>query len=207
MALLDESWVVLVPPPARICRNSFKTLHLVVSLLAHLCIEVGRWTVEGPRPRPELPEDNLPEHHRRRIPRLLLQDRGQQQVSWLMHYVVVWASVITSPKGIQVDAWLAVMIAMDLGPLAVAVTRGCLAWTRASSPDLDGALLDLVQATAGTMQRWSPAYLINEAILKAVKGCFYSHMAIIYSFTVAVTSLQTFLVVSIHCSTHHQSQL
>jgi hypothetical protein len=35
----------------------------------------------------------------------------------LQHYVIVWASILTSPKGDQLDSWLMVMVFMDLSPI------------------------------------------------------------------------------------------
>merc|ERR1712038_1920987 len=36
----------------------------------------------------------------------------------LQHYIIVWLSIVTSPKGSQLDSWLMVMVIMDIAPLA-----------------------------------------------------------------------------------------
>ena len=44
-------------------------------------------------------------------------------VDVLSHYVVVWTSVMTSPKSFQLDFWLMVVALMDLAPLVYAIAK------------------------------------------------------------------------------------
>ena len=59
----------------------------------------------------------------------------------------VWLAIVTSPRGgLQLDAWLSVMVAMDLVPLAAAAAKvwgdgeeAAHAWTIAFYPEMHGA--------------------------------------------------------------------
>ena len=53
------------------------------------------------------------------------------RIDILSHYVVVWMSVLTSPRSFQLDFWLLVIALMDLAPLVYAVYRASvLLYTR-----------------------------------------------------------------------------
>ena len=41
----------------------------------------------------------------------------------LSHYIIVWISVMTSPRSFQLDFWLLVIALMDLAPLVYAICK------------------------------------------------------------------------------------
>ena len=104
--------------------------------------------------------------------------------------------------GIQLDSWLMVMVIMDLTPLAwclfmtvrniiidrlrrsyIEDTQNNLTPSNYSTNithsnplrTIPHSLIETAELLSLTMRRWSPAYQLNEIIMKHVDGCIFGH--------------------------------
>merc|ERR1719414_1111595 len=104
----------------------------------------------------------------------------------LQHYIIVWLSIVTSPKGSQLDSWLMVMVIMDIAPLAWCISmylrsvfserlptsssETSLSNRRNSnnlpnsSRTMSFTFVEVAEILSVTMKKWSPAYQLNEMI-------------------------------------------
>jgi hypothetical protein len=58
----------------------------------------------------------------RQVSAVKLDERNaRRSFDILSHYVIVWISVMTSPRSFQLDFWLLVIALMDLAPLVYAI--------------------------------------------------------------------------------------
>ena len=101
--------------------------------------------------------------------------------------------------GTQLDSWLIVMVIMDIAPLAWCVSMYCRSvFIERSSISLQGnsvsnrrnsnnltnssssmsfTLVEVAEILSITMKKWSPAYQLNEMIMRHVDGCLLGHAA------------------------------
>ena len=101
--------------------------------------------------------------------------------------------------GTQLDSWLIVMVIMDIAPLAWCVFMYCRSvFIERSSISLQGnsvsnrrnsnnltnsysslsfTLVEVAEILSITMKKWSPAYQLNEMIMRHVDGCLLGHAA------------------------------
>ena len=120
----------------------------------------------------------------------------------LRHYAAVWAAIMTSPRGVQLDFWLVVMCAMDLVPLAFGLVHSWwLGLFRNGSQSEEGMWSKVLLNVAYTMQDFSPAYQFNQLVLGLVDGSFVDHTYVIMFLTVFITESHRFLVKQLYCKT------
>lgn len=152
----------------------------------------------------------------------------------LQHYVIVWASILTSPKGAQLDSWLMVMVFMDLSPIVWCILcsfhdsvaqRFQRSTTENSHRDeselntnsnestqlnslriVPSTFMQTAELLSLTMKKWSPAYQLNEMIMKHVDGCIFSHASWLYILTFGVTQIHTALVLTLHCRSYYTGE-
>ena len=115
----------------------------------------------------------------------------------LRHYALVWAAIVTSPRGHQLDLWLLVMCCMDVLPLCFSLGQS---W-RLGLFSGEGRRSKVLLNMAYIMQDWSPAYQFNQLILEIVEGRFIDHVYVIMACTVLLTEGHKQVVKNMYCKT------
>ena len=114
------------------------------------------------------------------------------------HYLLLWLSIITSPRGTQMDTWLSIMCIMDFMPMIYALVNtwylGLLKTPQQQQQQQQATIitgeilsLDAVLNIVSILRNWSPAYQFNELVLNFSSGNFVNHTYCLMVFTVLVT--------------------
>merc|ERR1712072_1120182 len=117
----------------------------------------------------------------------------------LYHYFLVWISIVTSPKGYQLDIWLLILLIMDCVPMVMSLyhTIQYIAQSHSDSWRYDPH--SVFWSLTSAMRSWSPAYQLNTIIMQYVDGCLIKHMYILVMFTLTVTQLHRWIVSNLYC--------
>ena len=109
--------------------------------------------------------------------------------SFVFKVLLYTDTLIIIISGIQLDSWLMVMVIMDIAPLAWCVfmyirtvVTESFSSNRSNSRSLTNSsrpvsytLIEVAEILSLTMKKWSPAYQLNELIMKHVDGCLIGH--------------------------------
>ena len=120
----------------------------------------------------------------------------------LQHYCLIWLSIITSPRGWQLDFWLCILVIMDCLPILISISYSiyfCFFMQREEfqnrNPDL------MIWQLTSFMRQWSPAYQLNNYIMHYVDGCVIKHIYILFLITMSITQVHRFIVTNLYCTT------
>ena len=126
----------------------------------------------------------------------------------LYHYFLIWCSIVTSPKGYQLDVWLFLILIMDCVPILLSFYHTLNYVIQSYSEERftenhpnvyyyepHSVFWRLTEA----MRSWSPAYQLNSLIMHYVEGCFIKHLYILFMFTLIVTQLHRWIVSNVYC--------
>lgn len=169
--MLSTYLLPLFLPNQVLCYNHLSSAHTILSLLCHSALFVIRKIT-----RQEKEENNL------------------FRQSLLQHYCLIWLSIITSPKGGQLDFWLFTIILMDCLPICISIyltLKYCFDYEGISD-------LQLWNLTA-FMRQWSPAYQLNNWIMHYVDGCIIKHIYILCIFTLGITHAHRSIATNLYC--------
>jgi len=118
----------------------------------------------------------------------------------LQHYCLIWLSIITSPRGLQLDFWLVLAVFMDCAPVVISIyyTLQYAMWIRntgqqISDPDM------VVWRLTQVMRSWSPAYQLNNWIMHYCDGCVIKHVYILFFITLGITQTHKLIVSNLYC--------
>ena len=177
--MLSTSLLPLILPHLRspaplICYNHLSGSHALFSLVGHLVLSLARrlW-------------------HR---PRASKTDSNETIPAILQHYALVWLSIVTSPRGRQLDAWLCVLIVMDCAPIVISIYYSFkYLWTTPVAQEEVFWRLTLF------MREWSPAYQLNNWLMQFVDGCLIRHIYVLIMFTLFITNCHRLIVTNLYC--------
>lgn len=132
-----------------------------------------------------------------------LQDDSSSHDSmktWIIqHYALIWCSLITSPKGWQLDFWLCTLVFMDCLPIIISILYTILYAVSNQSSSSSFEEFELWNAT-GFMRKWSPAYQLNYWIMHYFEGCLVKHIYLLILFTLGITQSHKIIVTNLYCT-------
>ena len=117
----------------------------------------------------------------------------------LYHYFLVWLSIITSPKGHQLDIWLVIILIMDCVPILMSLYHTAQYVVRSQTDPWQYDPHSVFWSLTSSMRSWSPAYQLNSLIMHYVEGCLIKHVYILFMFTLTVTQLHRWIVSNLYC--------
>ncbi len=211
-------------PPKQLCYNKWSLEHTMLSVLAHCSLAIyrivnqrnktKRRSSENIYSRGDTSSDDTTEEEdssdsdSEEFPPCYGL-RGRSYIV-LQHYILVWLSVLSSPKGNQLDCWLLILGVMDLGPILVSIykmARFSFAFGRNPFREATAEYYMYNRVVSyqltQTMRKWSPAYQLNEMIMVFVEGSLMKHAYILFMFTMSITQTHRFLVSNLYCKQLH----
>ena len=180
MSVSASLWPVTIPASPLWCRNHLSLYHIIFSLGGHLAAYLVRRQLNSKTQEIDYEEsENL------------------SKSSIMQHYVLVWLSILTSPRGLQLDFWLFVLVIMDLMPIVISIyqTVTYLVNNRLLYYDPYSVLWGLTTV----MRSWSPAYQLNNWLMNYVDGCLIKHVYILFLVTISITQVHRTIVHSVYC--------
>ena len=128
-----------------------------------------------------------------------LDEDCQPSKAVLYHYFLVWLSIITSPKGHQLDIWLVIILIMDCVPILMSLYHTAQYVVRSQTDPWQYDPHSVFWSLTSSMRSWSPAYQLNSLIMHYVEGCLIKHVYILFMFTLTVTQLHRWIVSNLYC--------
>ena len=181
MSISTSLWPLVIPTSALVCRNHLSLYHTLFSLGGHLATMLLRRQFGQNKTEIDDYEET----------------ESLRQSSVLQHYLIVWLSILTSPRGLQLDFWLIVLLLMDCTPILISVyqTVHYLVNNRLLYYDPYSVLWGLTEV----MRSWSPAYQLNNWIMNYVDGCLIKHVYFLFLVTVIITQTHRTIVHNVYC--------
>ena len=180
MSVSASLWPVTIPASPLWCRNHLGLYHVIFSLGGHLVAYLIRKQMNSKSQESDYEEtENL------------------SRSSIMQHYVLVWLSILTSPRGLQLDFWLFVLVVMDCAPIVISIyqTVVYIVNNRLLYYDPYSVLWGLTTV----MRSWSPAYQLNNWLMNYVDGCLIKHVYILFLATLFITQVHRAIVHSVYC--------
>jgi len=190
-----------------LCHNHLGSIHTTLSILCHILLCVIRTLSSNwPQSRRSTRYKTESNYHEDQD----IEDYYPFSAHFfspkiLQHYCLIWLSIITSPKGKQLDFWLFLAVFMDCAPVVISIynTINYALWLRnmgqqISDPDM------VVWRLTSTMRQWSPAYQLNNWIMNFCDGCVIKHCYILFFVTLAITQTHKLIVSNLYCVKLHQ---
>ena len=163
---------LVLPQKGLFCHNHLTLEHALVSLLLHVILFIYK--------QPQCKDSN--------------------RYSVIQHYCLVWASVLTSPRGRQLDFWLCILVFMDVTPIVMSLYQTVMYFSSLQASDYDDEYDNVVWRLTRSMRSWSPAYQLNNWLMEAVDGSIWKHVYILIMFTLAITQIHKFIVGHMYCA-------
>jgi len=176
-----------LPTSSVICYNHFGWQHLFISLISHTTLLIYRKIIKERRNNIETYKNEEYQYN----------DAGSNTL--FHHYILIWLSIITSPKGWQLDIWLCILVFMDCAPIFISIFNTIQYCIHHRYNNIDDPNLAVLRMTA-FMRRWSPAYQLNNWIMHYVEGCLLKHIYILFFVTMGVTQLHRLFVSNVYCT-------
>jgi len=196
---------------ATLCYNHLSLTHSMLSVLCHILLFVIRTVFsKWPQKRQLTKNKNEDVNNNEEI----YHDHQEEDISEefshfsarflspaiLQHYCLIWLSIITSPRGLQLDFWLVLAVFMDCAPVVISIyyTLDYAMWIRntgqqISDPDM------VVWRLTSVMRSWSPAYQLNNWIMNYCDGCVIKHVYILFFVTLSITQTHKLIVTNLYC--------